>query len=164
MKLTFGNQTIQADFLMDSKQGIQGVMHDCLQIITREPLTGKQQTDLKRQSIHVEDGRIFEGYSALASVSYLLYKPLVQAKRSDMQSNDLLHAMAREMTDEQAIKFPEAFPSMTFDGETIIPKGSRLNWSGKLLRARDQILDDASYAPDVQPELWEVVQEISHGN
>lgn len=63
---------------------------------------------------------------------------------------------AQSLSDAQVSTAPEVLPRLTYDG-SLIPNGTRVNWSGTIKRAAVDLWDTETNDPDHAPTLWEDV-------
>jgi hypothetical protein len=77
-------------------------------------------------------------------------------KSKALQIRKLMIQSAQTLDDIEASSLPEAFPSLKGDGEAI-PAGTRINWKGKIRKAKLDLVDINESNPDNSPEKWEIV-------
>lgn len=157
MQITVGNRKLTVLTAVESEQPIKGGVAETLQLITEQPLTPSEIKALRENPITTDDGRTFSGYSELSSVSVLLFRAndAVQMRIEMERQNALMIEIAAKLPDDQAKAYAKFFPSMRMDGGSEIKKGSRINWGGKLMKAKRDMLDVAEFAPNVHPQFWE---------
>ena len=77
-------------------------------------------------------------------------------KSKALQIRKLMMQSAQTLDDIDASSLPEAFPSLSGEGE-VIPAGTRINWKGKVRKAKLDLVDTNESNPDNSPEKWEIV-------
>ena len=68
----------------------------------------------------------------------------------------LIEQASASLDDRTASEGYELLPKLKSDG-SLIEGGYRINWSGKVMRARTALWDRTENWPDRAPELWEEV-------
>lgn len=68
----------------------------------------------------------------------------------------LIEQASAGLDDKAASEGAELLPRMKLDG-SLISGGYRINWKGRVMRARTALWDSAANTPDAAPELWEEV-------
>jgi hypothetical protein len=77
-------------------------------------------------------------------------------KSKALQIRKLMMQSAQTLDDVNASSLPEAFPTLNNNGMAI-PAGTRINWNGKIRKAKIDLFDISENNPDNSPEKWEII-------
>ena len=70
------------------------------------------------------------------------------------EPREIIEKASANLSDADASTSAELFPRLKQDG-SLVPAGTRINWSGKVKRAAIDLWDRTENNPDNAPTLWE---------
>lgn len=113
-------------------------------------------TNEEIEALKAAHGEVFEH-------SIVLYQPPVNVEEAVQEAiaekEAVISTIIDYLPDEIAITHTDLFPTMKFDGSTILA-GTRLNIGGKLYKTNVDLWDNAESTPDTAPTLWsEIVMQ-----
>lgn len=169
MKIRANGRTIEAVAINENKAIIDGEERPTLAIAFKDGISRGDIDALTCGIIDIDDGyKVYKGFTSLVDVEVLLYRPadaeLIADKAAELQKDleakqSTIAALAVGLSDELAVQHPEIYPIMAFDGAAI-EAGTRINWQGKLMRAKVTLWDREDCAPNVTPSLWGEIETI----
>ena len=98
-----------------------------------------------------------DGYTEVMEHYLVLYKP-----PEKIVLKEKLDSIASELPDEVAVKHPEIYPELKRDGSAVAAD-TRINWRGKVAKAKVTLWDREDQDPDNAPELWDILTFCGSG-
>lgn len=182
MIIKAGSQEIEATTIYQEKRTIDDAPRDTLRIALSDGITPEQLAAMQEHTLDIDNGyQTFEGYSVVHEHYLVLAKgpdgPLMQARADaalaqaqaaqaaqDAQAAQeqaeakgaLLMSVAEALPDEMAAKHPQIYPALKGDGKAL-EANTRINWGGKVAKAKVTLWDREDQDPDHAPELWDIL-------
>ena len=66
----------------------------------------------------------------------------------------IIEQAAQSLDEKTASEGAELFPALKYDG-SLIKAGTRIQWNGKVIRAKVDLWDRVDHSPENAPTLWE---------
>ncbi len=77
-----------------------------------------------------------------------------RSHREAVQLRSAIETAAQSLDDNTAAEVVSLFPTLKGDGG-LIKAGTRIQWNGKVIRAKVDLWDRADHGPENAPALWE---------
>jgi hypothetical protein len=77
-----------------------------------------------------------------------------RSHREAVQLRSAIETAAQSLDDNTAAEVVSLFPTLKGDG-SLIKAGTRIQWNGKVIRAKVDLWDRADHSPENAPTLWE---------
>lgn len=108
-------------------------------------------TDNRNGTVTVKMGRYLDTELLTLSLG-----EVPKSHREAVQLRTAIETAAQSLDDNTAAEVASLFPSLKGDG-SLIKVGTRIQWGGKVIRAKVDLWDRDEHSPENAPALWEGV-------
>lgn len=174
MKVKAGALTVDVHAIYEAQQYVDGDLRDTVRLVMDDLPTPQQLAALLGNAIEVEGGKTYAGYTQVVERSITLaHGPegaLVEALAAAEAAKEetaaalvevevkqaRLQAVAEALPDEVAAGMADLYPELKGDSAAV-EANKRINWQGKVAKARVAVWDRPDQWPDAAPELWDIL-------
>ena len=108
-------------------------------------------TDNRNGTVTVKMGRYLD-----TELMTLSLGEVPRSHHEAVQLRSAIETAAQSLDDNTAAEVVSLFPTLKGDG-SLIRAGTRIQWAGKVIRARVDLWDRTDHSPENAPTLWEGV-------
>lgn len=106
-------------------------------------------TDNRNGTVTVKMGRYLD-----TELMTLSLGEVPRNHKEAVQLRSAIETAAQSLDDNTAAEVVSLFPMLKVDG-SLIKAGTRIQWNGKVIRAKVDLWDRADHSPENAPTLWE---------